>query len=180
MRLFLNHLASPLGDMLLVIDSEQRVRALDFADHRAHLHRLLREHYGHYELVDAPVAGLIEPKLRAYLAGAFDALDDVATATNGSDLQRQVWTALRAIPAGEVATYGELARELGYDDPRMAKEIGAAVGANPVAIVVPCHRVIGAHGDLKGYAWGLHRKKWLLEHERAKVRREPAQPELSL
>jgi len=180
MRLFLNHLTSPLGDMLLVIDAEQRIRALDFADHRAHLHRLLREHYGQYDLIDAPVAGLIEPKLRAYFAGAFDALDDVATATNGSDLQRQVWAALRAIPAGEVTTYGALARELGYDDSRMAKEIGAAVGANPIAIVVPCHRVIGADGDLKGYAWGLHRKKWLLEHEGAKLRGATDQVELAL
>jgi len=82
-------------------------------------------------------------------------------------LQRQVWAALRDIPAGHTTSYGELARALGYDDPRMAIEIGAANGANPIAIVVPCHRVIAKNGDLKGYAWGLHRKRWLLEHERA-------------
>ena len=79
----------------------------------------------------------------------------------------KVWAALRRIPAGSTTSYGKLARELGFEDPRAAIDIGAANGANPVAIVVPCHRVIASTGDLKGYAWGLHRKRWLLEHEKA-------------
>jgi methylated-DNA-[protein]-cysteine S-methyltransferase len=82
-------------------------------------------------------------------------------------LQRKVWAALRHIPAGTTTTYGKLARDLGFDDPRAAIDIGAANGANPIAIVVPCHRVIASNGELKGYAWGLHRKHWLLEHEKA-------------
>ena len=74
---------------------------------------------------------------------------------------------MRRIPAGQTISYGWLARALGFRDPRAAIDIGAANGANPVAVIVPCHRVIASSGDLKGYAWGLHRKRWLLKHEDA-------------
>jgi methylated-DNA-[protein]-cysteine S-methyltransferase len=167
MQLFLSHLASPLGEILLVTDTQQNIRALDFADHRAHLHRGLREHYVSVELTDASAPASIADVLARYFAGELNALDHLSTATAGSDLQRRVWTALRAIPAGTTTTYGKLAKGLGFDDPRAAIDIGAANGANPVAIVVPCHRVIASNGELKGYAWGLHRKRWLLEHEKA-------------
>jgi methylated-DNA-[protein]-cysteine S-methyltransferase len=179
-KLLLNHIASPLGEILLVTDEQQRLRALDFADHRTHLHRVLKEHCGEYELVDAASAGAIETHLDRFFAGELNALDDVQPSTNGNELQQQVWAALRTIPAGQVVTYGELARKLGYTDPRMAKDIGAAVGANPIAIVVPCHRVIGADGELKGYAWGLHRKRWLLEHEGAAIGTHAAQAQLDV
>src|ERR1700687_3444340 len=155
MQLFLSHLASPLGDILLVTDAQQHIRALDFADHKAHLHRGLREHYGSVELNDVPAPDEIAKAVAR------------PAATAGSALQRQVWAALRRIPAGTTTTYGKLARELGFDDPRAAIDIGAANGANPIAIVVPCHRVIASNGELKGYAWGVHRKRWLLEHEKA-------------
>jgi len=82
--------------------------------------------------------------------------------------------ALRGIPAGTTTSYGKLAKSLGFDDPRAAIDIGAANGANPIAIIVPCHRVIASNGDLKGYAWGLHRKRWLLEHEKAIASRKEA------
>ena len=180
MKLLLNHIASPLGEMLLVTDEQQRLRALDFADHRTHLHRVLKEHCGEYELVDAPSTNAIEAKLECFFAGELNALDDVEPSTSGNELQQQVWAALRTIQAGHVVTYGELARKLGYTDPRMAKDIGAAIGANPIAIVVPCHRVIGADGDLKGYAWGLHRKRWLLEHEGVAIGTDTGQAQLRL
>src|ERR1700730_5856632 len=172
MQLFLSHLASPLGDILLVTDAQQHIRALDFADHKAHLHRGLREHYGSVELNDAPAPDEIAKAVARYFSGELDALDALPTATAGSDLQRQVWAALRRIPAGTTTTYGKLARELGFDDPRAAIDMGAANGANPIAIIVPCHRVIASNGDLKGYAWGLHRKRWLLEHEKAMATKE--------
>ena len=167
MQLFLSKLASPLGEMLLVTDAQQVIRALDFADHRARLHRGLREHYGEPDLADAAAPAQIAGAIASYFAGHLDALDALPTATAGSGLQRQVWAALRRIPAGTTTTYGKLARELGFDDPRAAIDIGAANAANPIAIIVPCHRVIASNGDLKGYAWGLHRKRWLLEHEKA-------------
>lgn len=167
MKMFLSHLDSPLGTMLLVTDDRQVVRALDFADHKAHLHRGLREHYGEVVLAEIlPPVGIVGALVR-YFAGELEALNELPTQTAGSDLQRRVWAALRRIPAGSTTTYGKLAKELGFDDPRAAIDIGAANGANPVAIIVPCHRVIGSNGDLKGYAWGLHRKRWLLEHEKA-------------
>jgi len=180
MKLLLNRIASPLGDILLVIDEDQRARALSFADHQSRFLRQLDERYGRYELRDVPSPSPIGTKLARYFAGEFDALDDVQTAVEGSELQHRVWTAMRGIPAGQVTSYGELARDLGYTDPRMAVEVGAAVGANPIAIVVPCHRVIGKDGSLKGYAWGLHRKRWLLAHEGAMIRKDSAQPSLML
>lgn len=167
MKLYLSQLDSPLGEMLLVTDDRQQVRALDFVDHRAHLHRGLREHYDAYELIDVSSPTSVVEALAKYFAGNLSVLDGIPTATAGTDLQRRVWTALRHIPAGSTNSYGQLARELGFTDPRAAIDIGAANGANPIAIIVPCHRVIASNGDLKGYAWGLHRKRWLLEHEKA-------------
>jgi methylated-DNA-[protein]-cysteine S-methyltransferase len=167
MQLFLSSLDSLLGDMLLVTDAQQAVRALEFADHRARLHRVLCEHYGGTELSNAPAPAQIVQALSRYFAGEWDALSVLQTATAGSELQRRVWAALRHIPAGTTTTYGKLAKELGFSDPRAAIDIGAVNGANPIAIIVPCHRVIASDGALKGYAWGLQRKRWLLEHEEA-------------
>ena len=167
MKMFLSHLDTPLGAMLLVTDAEQAVCALDFADHNARLHRGLREHHGTVELRAVPAPFEIVDAMARYVAGDLQALDALPTVTVGSELQRRVWAALRRIPAGTTTTYGKLARQLGFDDPRAAIDVGAAIGANPIALIVPCHRVIGSNGDLKGYAWGLHRKRWLLEHEKA-------------
>ena len=172
MKMFLSRLDSPLGAMLLVTDAQRVVRALDFADHRARLHRGLREHYGEVQLVDTPAPTEIADALARYFAGELETLNTLQTATAGSELQRRVWAALRRIPAGTTTTYGKLARELGFDDPRAAIDMGAANGANPIAIIVPCHRVVASNGDLKGYAWGLHRKRWLLEHEKARASRK--------
>ncbi|GAB2475731.1 methylated-DNA--[protein]-cysteine S-methyltransferase [Comamonas humi] len=174
MTFFLSELESPLGTMLLVSDGQQAVRALDFADHRAHLQRGLREHYGSVELTEIAAPNGIADALQRYFAGELNALDALRTETAGSELQRRVWAALRGIPAGTTTSYGKLAKALGFDDPRAAIDIGAANGANPIAIIVPCHRVIASNGDLKGYAWGLPRKRWLLEHEKALAPERPA------
>ena len=167
MKLYLSRIPSPVGEIPLVVDDQERLRALDFADYYARLRRLLREHYGTYELLDAPPPMAIAAALNRYFGGELAALDNVVTATAGTDLQRRVWKALRGIPAGQTVSYGELALTLGFQDPRAAIDVGAANGANPVAIVVPCHRVIGKNGNLKGYAGGVHRKRRLLEHEGA-------------
>jgi methylated-DNA-[protein]-cysteine S-methyltransferase len=103
--------------------------------------------------------------VRAYLAGSYGAIDGIPVDTGGTPFQRRVWSALRRIPAGQTLTYGALARRLGT--PAASRAVGRAVSLNPVAIVVPCHRVIGADGRLTGYAGGLDRKRWLLAHERA-------------
>ena len=167
MQLLSSHIEAPLGDITLVSDAQQNIRALEFSDHRARLHRGLRERYGSTALTEVPAPATIASALARYFAGELNALDCLAVVMPGSELQQQVWAALRRIPAGSTTSYGELARELGFGDPRAAIDIGAANGANPIAIVVPCHRVIARNGELKGYAWGLHRKRWLLEHEKA-------------
>jgi methylated-DNA-[protein]-cysteine S-methyltransferase len=165
-------IGSPLGDLLAATDQQEVLRALEFSNHKSHMLRTLRAHYGAVELVEQAPPHHLSAALERYFGGELAALNEITTTAPGSDLQQKVWSALRAIPAGQTTSYGELARALGYDDPRMAIEVGTANGANPIAIVVPCHRVIAKNGDLKGYAWGVHRKRWLLEHEGAL----PAQP----
>jgi methylated-DNA-[protein]-cysteine S-methyltransferase len=104
--------------------------------------------------------------LRRYFDGDLAALDPLRVApTRGTPFQRAVWGALREIPAGATASYGDIARRIGR--PSAVRAVGAANGANPIGIVVPCHRVIGTDGSLTGYAGGLERKRWLLRHERA-------------
>lgn len=107
--------------------------------------------------------------LGAYFRGDLAALDAVEVDPEGTSFQRAVWAALRTIPHGETTSYGVLARTLGA--PTASRAVGAANGANPIWIVVPCHRVLGASGALTGYAGGLDVKRWLLEHERAAVGR---------
>lgn len=176
MKLTLSELPSPQGAMLLVTDDRQRVRALDFADRRTRLHRGLREQYGAYELAEGEAPLAVADALRRYFAGDLAAIESIEVATAGTPAQELAWAALRRIPAGTIATYAEIGRAMGITDWRAAVDAGAAVGANPIAIIVPCHRVIAANGDLKGYAWGLHRKQWLLEHEKA-LQARPAMPE---
>lgn len=158
---------SPIGELLVVTDQLQQIRALGFGDQEPHLHRGLRARYDQYQLTEIPIPAAIDEPFRSYFDGDFVALDKLTIVTEGTVLQRQVWTALREIPAGQTTTYSALAASLGYDEPRMAQAIGAAAAANPIAIVIPCHRVIGKGWDLRGFAWGLHRKSWLLSHENA-------------
>ena len=110
-------------------------------------------------------AGAVSAALEAFFAGRLQAIDAVAVHTGGTAFQRRVWAALRAIPAGTTTTYGRLAAALGQ--PTASRAVGLANGANPVVIVVPCHRVIGADGTLTGYGGGIERKRWLLDHERS-------------
>lgn len=164
MRLWLERKTSPLGTALIVTDDNALLRALDFADYEQRLHRLLRVHYQTYELADGLAPKSITQALDGYFAGDVNALLEVPVATGGTDFQREVWQALRRIPTGKTISYGELAAYLGR--PNASRAVGLANSGNPVAIVVPCHRVIGANGTLTGYGGGLHRKRWLLDHER--------------
>jgi methylated-DNA-[protein]-cysteine S-methyltransferase len=167
MKMFVSNLTSPLGDMMLVTDASGRVRALEFAERRARLHRRLQEQYGAFELSDGPAPAAWVDALQRYFAGELRTLDRVETATAGTEQQERAWAALRRVPVGRTTTYQALGNAMGISDWRAAVEAGAAAAANPIAVVVPCHRVLGVDGDLKGYAWGLHRKRWLLEHEMA-------------
>jgi methylated-DNA-[protein]-cysteine S-methyltransferase len=94
---------------------------------------------------------------------------DIAVELEGSDFQRAVWAQLREIPFGETVSYGELAKRLGLEEPQAARDVGTVVGQTPTPIVVPCHRVIGANGDLVGYGGGLERKRTLLDLESSQL-----------
>lgn len=163
--LHLDRLASPLGEILLVTDAKGAVRALDFHDHVPRLLRLLRLQQGPVDLAQGAAPAEVRRALEAYFAGTLDALTTLPRTSGGTAFQRQVWTALRDIPPGATSTYAALAARLGR--PTATRAVGAANGANPIAILVPCHRVIGASGALTGYGGGLWRKQWLLAHEGA-------------
>lgn len=162
-QLTLDRMATPVGDLLLVTDGDGAVRALDFDDFEDRLMRLLTRHYGPVVLTPGRAPATVRAAIDAYFAGDRLALDGIAVRTGGTEFQRQVWAALRTIPAGETRSYGQLAAAI--DRPKAVRAVGLANGANPVGIIVPCHRVIGANGTLTGYAGGLERKKWLLAHE---------------
>lgn len=166
-RLTLARLPSPLGEILLVTDGVGAVRALDFHDYVPRLKRLLRLHYGEQPLDDGPAPASIRAALAAYFDGDLRALAEIPWATGGTAFQRQIWTALTAIPPGRTSTYAALAAQVGR--PTAVRAVGAANGANPIAILVPCHRLVGAKGALTGYAGGLERKAWLLRHEGARI-----------
>jgi len=168
MRLTLSTLATPIGTTLIVTDGAGVLRALDFEDYRPRMDRLLRRHYGAVEWVEGSVPTAVAQALTAYFDGDLTAPDRLPTSTNGTEFQRLVWTELRRLRPGEAVSYGTMSARIGR--PLAVRAMGLANGANPIAIVVPCHRVIGADGSLTGYGGGLHRKEWLLRHEGVMIR----------
>jgi methylated-DNA-[protein]-cysteine S-methyltransferase len=165
-RFVLDRVSSPLGTMLLVCDDEDRLRALNFEEFEDRTQRALRRHYGEngYRLASGRAPAAVRDALEAFFAGELDAIASVPVRTGGTGFQQRVWAALRRIPAGATMSYGQLAAKIGH--PGASRAVGLANGANPVGIVVPCHRVIGANGTLTGYGGGIERKRWLLAHER--------------
>jgi methylated-DNA-[protein]-cysteine S-methyltransferase len=171
-------LTTPIGQLIYVADREGALRMIDWSDHEARAMRLLGIHYGKdgYTLTRQRDPFGLSTRLAGYFNGDIHAIDDIPTATAGTTFQREVWRALREIPAAQTISYGQLAARIGR--PRAVRAVGLANGSNPVGVVVPCHRVIGANGSLTGYGGGLHRKEWLLAHERAHTKQfddSPAQ-----
>jgi methylated-DNA-[protein]-cysteine S-methyltransferase len=164
MEFFLDRLESPIGTILLITDGEA-LRALDFVDFEPRMHRLLKLYYGIRPLRENTETLGIKCRLNRYFAGDLTSLNDIVVSTQGTSFQRQVWAELRKIPFGATITYSELAKRV--DRPTASRAVGLANGSNPVSIVVPCHRVIASTGALTGYAGGIDRKRWLLQHEAA-------------
>lgn len=158
---------TPIGELVTIVDAEGRLRAIDWTDHEPRMMELLARYCGRagYILTPARDPAGMRTALTDYFAGDLGAIDNLATETGGTDFQRRVWQELRRIPRGGTISYAELARRIGK--PAAIRAAGLANGANPVSIVIPCHRVIGSDGSLTGYGGGLHRKKWLLAHEGA-------------
>ncbi|MGH6955080.1 MAG: methylated-DNA--[protein]-cysteine S-methyltransferase [Caulobacteraceae bacterium] len=166
--LTLDRIEAPIGALLIATDAQGRLRAVDFHNDEAGMRRLLRRHYGAVEARFGAAPAAIREAFRRYFSGDLTALRDVPWTSGGTAFQRKVWRALTAIPAGETLSYGQLAKRIG--EPDAVRAVGAANGANPVPVVVPCHRVIGADGSLTGFGGGLDRKRWLLRHEGAAFR----------
>ncbi len=167
LTLYRETMDSPLGELWLLTDGDGALRIMEFASHEDRLIRLADRQYGRgqWHIENAGVESGARRALTAYFAGDVGALDSLCVATGGTDFQRSVWAALRSIPTGETISYGELARRIG--NPKAVRAVGLANGANPIGIVVPCHRVIGSDGGLGGYGGGVERKAWLLKHEGA-------------
>lgn len=164
MTLLIDRTATPIGELIVVADPDGHLCAVDWTEHEARLHRLLRlQHARPRPLIPARDPAGLTSALRAYFAGELAVIDRLPVRTGGTGFQQAVWQALRAIPCGATVTYTELARRVGR--PAAVRAAGHANGANPVGIVIPCHRVIGANGTLTGYGGGIERKRWLLAHE---------------
>jgi len=161
-------IATPAGEALVMWDAQGRLRVFDWAGYEPRMQRLLARHYGPVtpKTDRAPVA--LRQALDAYFSGDLTSIDAIPCETGGTAFQREVWAALRAIPAGQTESYGGLAARIGR--PAAVRAVGLANGANPIGLVVPCHRVIGADGSLTGYGGGIARKQWLLQHEGAAFR----------
>ena len=164
MELRTDTIDSEIGPIVIVTDA-RALCALDFADCEERMKELLTRRFEDLVLRHEANPFGVSEKVRAYFDGDLHALDDVAVDPGGTEFQRAVWSALRGIPIGATRTYGQLAASIGR--PTASRAVGLANGCNPVAIVIPCHRVIGSNAGLTGYAGGLARKRWLLRHEGA-------------
>ena len=140
-------IATPIG-FLVGESNEMGLRSLRFSDQPAPEHD-----------------GAIGAVLRRYFEGEVEALADLPLDVEGTDFQVLVWAQVATLMPGQVTTYGDIAERIGR--PSAVRAVGAAIGRNPLALVIPCHRVVAKSGDLTGYAWGVARKRWLLEHEGA-------------
>ena len=161
---------TPIGPVFAYA-TEGLLRAMTFAPGSAE--QALRRRFGEVTFVDADDPAGAASALGDYLAGDLGALDRGPVDPGGTAFERSVWSALRAIPAGKTLSYAALARALGRTA-GAARAVGHANAKNPIALAIPCHRVIAADGGLAGYAFGADRKRWLLEHERAALQPLPA------
>ncbi|MEW5685527.1 MAG: methylated-DNA--[protein]-cysteine S-methyltransferase [Pseudomonadota bacterium] len=168
--LTLDRIQTPIGTALTVTDETGVLRAFNWTDYEDALQAWVARRY--------PTAGRREGKgplraaMDAYFAGDIRALEPVTWHGEGTAFQQKVWQTLCGIPAGETISYATLAERIGK--PTAVRAVGLANGSNPVALIVPCHRVIGSNGSLTGYGGGLPRKRWLLEHEGATFRERAA------
>jgi methylated-DNA-[protein]-cysteine S-methyltransferase len=165
LALLIDRVETPIGEMLIVADREGNLRSVSWADRETGMRRLLRLHYGEngFRLEPARNPNGLTQAICSYFEGELTAIDILPVQTAGTPFQQEVWRALRDIPCGTTVSYAKLAERIGR--PAAVRAVGLANGSNPVGVVVPCHRVIGANGSLTGYGGGIERKSWLLEHE---------------
>ncbi len=158
---------TPIGGLGLYV-KDGALCGLEFPEHRTPFEVWLQRRFGAVDVKAVADPGGVVGALARYFDGDLAVLDRISVDTGGTAFQQKVWAALRTIPAGQTLSYGALAQQIGA--PAAVRAVGLANGRNPVALVVPCHRVIAADGTLHGYGGGLDRKRWLLGHERAAFR----------
>jgi methylated-DNA-[protein]-cysteine S-methyltransferase len=164
MLIELSQFDSPVGRLTVAV-AEPGVLALEFTEDDAAVRsRLARAVPGATFGTNGRAAAVVAT-LRAYFDGNVRAIDELPVQAHGTAFQKRVWAALRNIPAGKTASYRDVAEAIG--SPASVRAVGAANGQNPIALIVPCHRVIASDGTLCGYGGGLWRKEWLLRHEGA-------------
>ncbi len=161
----LTTLESPIGPLTIAARGS-KVCLVHFGKPSASVRTSLSRWYPGDQVTETKDAGGARGVLTRYFDGDLGSLDEIEVELHGTEFQQRVWTALRAVPVGTTASYSELARRVGA--PAAVRAVGAANGSNPVAVVLPCHRIIGSNGSLTGYGGGLHRKRWLLNHEGVK------------
>lgn len=164
--LTLDRIPTPIGTALVVTDEAGVLRAFNWTDYEDQMSRWIARRYP--KVARREAASPTRAAFDAYFSGETQALSSMVWEGAGTAFQRQVWKTLCSVPAGETLSYAGLAARIGR--PTAVRAVGLANGSNPVALVVPCHRVIGSDGSLTGYGGGLHRKRWLLEHEGASYR----------
>jgi len=163
-ELLVDYIPSPIGKIVIVVD-EDRLCSLDFEDYTERMMRLLARRYAGFNLKQVADPHGFSARIADYFAGDYESLTAIPVQTGGTPFQQRVWTALCDIPVGQTFTYSRLAAGIGT--PKAARAVGMTNSLNPVAIVLPCHRVVGCNASLTGYAGGLARKRWLLRHEHA-------------
>jgi len=169
LNLLYDEIESPIGPLLLVV-GDDLIHVAEFDSDPEQVRARLEPRFRSYDLTPRKNPSGYSKKMRDYFKGDLRAIDEIQVHRGGTPFQNRVWKELRAIPAGETCSYADIARAIGR--PTATRAVGAANGRNPIAIIVPCHRVIGADGTLTGYGGGLDRKRWLLEHEGAGVPQE--------
>ncbi|GIW45111.1 MAG: methylated-DNA--protein-cysteine methyltransferase [Candidatus Binatia bacterium] len=155
---------TPLGRLWLVLDGEEGIHQAFWDGQQDEAERHWRRWYGSSPRPrETRGANGVAAKLVAYFAGHVRALDTLTVRARGTPFQQKIWRLLRSVPAGSPVSYATIARNAGL--PGASRAVGQAVGANPVTLIVPCHRLVASSGALGGYAGGVHRKRWLLDHE---------------
>jgi len=163
---FFDVVATPIGPLAIVADQKGAMRQLSFDGDSERWRKDFARRYPGASFARKRDPFGYAAALKAYFAGDMEALDRIPVVFGGTAFQNKVWKQLRRIPVGQTMSYGGMAKTIG--EPKAMRAVGLANGANPIAVVVPCHRVIGSDGSLTGFGGGLPRKKWLLEHEREK------------
>ncbi len=167
--LFVERMRTPIGILLLTHD-DRRVCNAEFHDQAERRNKELAHHFQGAKLERRYEPSNFAAALARYFKGELCAIDKLPVAKLGTEFQQRAWKALRCIPAGQTRSYGEQAAKLGRAN--AARAIGRTNGLNPISIIVPCHRLIGANGSLVHYGGGLERKRWLIEHEAKFAQRE--------